>query len=132
LLPGEPLTGLEARLLTFDDVPAYHACSLLTDGGWDQGQLASLAIETPATGACPDQLTASFTDSRDGSCHQLEGAARNYMTLSRPGFGNTRIYTSLGFATFQLGSRRGSGMFEYSCIAEESSDGSTDSDTDGD
>jgi hypothetical protein len=130
--PGEPLTALEARLLTFDDAPAYCACSQLDNGGWHQGELVTLAIATPATGACPDQLSARFTDLRDGSGHQIDGIARNYMTLSRPGFGNTRIYTSLGFATYQLGNHQGAGMFEYSRIAEASGPDSYDSDSDGD
>jgi hypothetical protein len=118
--PGKPLTGLEARMLTFDDAPAYRACSVLNEGCWRSGELATLRIETPATGACPDRLTASFVDPRGGAHHNLEGVARNYMTLSRPGLGNTRIYTSLGFAAYQLGNIRGAGMFEYSRIAEAS------------
>ena len=127
--PAERLTALEARLLAFDDAPAYCTCSLLNDTGWHPASLASLTIETPASGARPDQLAAIFTDARDGSRHQLEGVARNYMTLSRPGFGNTRIYTSLGFATYQLGELQGCGMFEYSRIAEASSGTSGDSDS---
>jgi hypothetical protein len=130
--PGEPLAALEARLLTFGDAPAYRTCSLLNDRTWHQRELASLSIETPATGACPDQLTVSFIDPHDGSRHNVDGVARNYMTLSRPGFGNTRIYTSLGFATYQLGNLQGAGMFEYSRIAEASGGDAADSDSDND
>ncbi|HUN57999.1 MAG TPA: hypothetical protein VMU41_07780 [Candidatus Binataceae bacterium] len=130
--PGEPLTGLEARLLTFGEAPAHRSCSLLNDSGWHQAELATLIIETPTTGACPDQLAASFIDQRDGSRHQLDGVARNYMTLSRPGFGNARIYTSLGFATYQLSNLQGAGMFEYSRITEASDAASADPDSDND
>jgi hypothetical protein len=130
--PGEPPDALEARLLTFDDAPAYCACSLLNDGGWHQGELATLEIETATTGACPNLLNAKITDPRDGSTRHVSGVARNYMTLSRPGFANTRIYTSLGFATYQLGDRQGVGMFEYSRIAEASGGDSADSESDND
>jgi hypothetical protein len=127
--PGHPIAALETRLLTFDDAPDFRSAALLAGDGWHHGQLESLVLETPATGACPDRLAAVFTDSRDGSRHQLQGQARNYMTLSRPGFNNARIHTSLGFATYQLGDQTGAGMFEYSRIAA-TSDAPDDGDPD--
>ena len=54
------------------------------------------------------------------------------MTLSRPGFGNARIYTSLGFATYQMGNLHGAGMFEYSRIADAASGNADPSDPDND
>jgi hypothetical protein len=113
--PGNPAAA-EARLLTFGDAPDYRSLNLLGDGGWREGRLEAFALDTPATGACPNQLSAVFIHSRDDSRHRLEGQARNYMTLSRPGFNNARIHTSLGFATFQLEGQAGAGMFEYSRI----------------
>jgi hypothetical protein len=111
--PGGPTAAAEARLLTFDDAPDYRSLNLLDEGGWREDRLESFALETPTTGACPNQLTAVFSHPGDDSRQRLEGQARNYMTLSRPGFDNARIHTTLGFATFQLAGRAGAGMFEY-------------------
>lgn len=115
--PGQAIRALEARLVTFDNAPDFRSAALLADVQWHHGRLESFVLDTPATGACPDRLAAAFTDPRDNSCHQLQGQACNYMTLSRPGFNNARIHTSLGFATYRLGDQTGAGMFEYSRIA---------------
>ena len=53
------------------------------------------------------------------------------MTLSRPGFNNARIHTSLGFATYRMGNQTGAGMFEYSRIAAPGA-GADDPDSDSD
>jgi hypothetical protein len=127
--PGQPIAALETRLLKFDDAPDFRSASLLAGDGWHQGELESFVLDTPATGACPDQLKAVVIDPPDGSRRRVEGRARNYMTLSRPGFNNARIYTSLGFATYQMGNQSGAGMFEYSRIAA-TSDVPGDSDAD--
>ena len=64
--PGHPVAALEARLLTFDDPPDYRSANLLGERGWREGGLESFALDTPATGACPNELAAVFTDPRDG------------------------------------------------------------------
>jgi len=128
-LAGQQPSAIEARLLTFDDAPADQAANALSVDGWHPCELGALMIETPAAGARPDQLAAVFIDPRDGTSSRIEGVARNYMTLSRPGFGNTRIHTSLGFATYRLGNRAGAGMFEYSRLAANAAgDVASDSD----
>jgi hypothetical protein len=54
----------------------------------------------------------------DGSVFELEGRAECFIPLSRPGPEQSRIYTTLGFASFNSGTNRGAGMFEYSRRAE--------------
>jgi hypothetical protein len=70
----------------------------------------------------------------DGSILDVEGRVECFIPLSRPGPEQSRIYTSLGFASFRSGAHRGAGMFEYSRRAESvmtgADDNSDDSDTD--
>jgi hypothetical protein len=54
------------------------------------------------------------------------------MTLSRPGPDHCRIHTSIGFASFRLGTSTGAGMFEYSRIASAASADSDDEENDSD
>jgi hypothetical protein len=39
---------------------------------------------------------------------------RSFMALSRPGPAGSRVYTSLGFARFEMDDAAGAGMFECS------------------
>ncbi|MGA2409209.1 MAG: hypothetical protein ABSG46_02330 [Candidatus Binataceae bacterium] len=126
--PAEQPSALEARLVRFDDEDDYRCASLLIGDSWNQCELAAIDLDTPGTGACPDRVDASFIDSRNGTRQELAGDARSYMTLSRPGFGNARIHTTLGFATYRLGNRDGAGMFEYSRIADAAGAAADDSD----
>jgi hypothetical protein len=68
----------------------------------------------------------------DGSIFELEGRAECFIPLSRPGPEQSRIYTTLGFASFQSGTHRGAGMFEYSRRAESVMTSSDDDDSDAD
>jgi hypothetical protein len=54
----------------------------------------------------------------DGLPCDLDGSVECFIPLSRPGPEQSRIYTTLGFATFRLGAHRGAGMFEYSRVAD--------------
>jgi hypothetical protein len=45
---------------------------------------------------------------------QVTGLPRCFMALSRPGPAATRVFTSLGFASFKLDGNTGAGMFECS------------------
>jgi hypothetical protein len=62
----------------------------------------------------------------------LRGTAEAFMTLSRPGPDHCRIHTSIGFASFRLGTSTGVGMFEYSRIASATSADSDDEENDSD
>ena len=63
-----------------------------------------------------------------GADATLQGIAEAFMTLSRPGPDHTRIYTSIGFASYRIGSATGGGMFEYSRIARIAGGHSEDDD----
>jgi hypothetical protein len=71
----------------------------------------------------------------DGTSCELEGSVECFIPLSRPGPELSRIYTSLGFASFRIGAYRGAGMFEYSRVADSvlttvEDNNETDSDSD--
>jgi hypothetical protein len=75
--------------------------------------LISLSIDAPAPEEPPTAIDASYADG--AALHSsLTGRVAAFVPLSRPGPEQTRIYTSLGFATFECGGRVGCGMFEYS------------------
>jgi hypothetical protein len=62
----------------------------------------------------------------------LQGIAEAFMTLSRPGPDHTRIHTSIGFASYRVGSAKGAGMFEYSRVASAADSSSDDDYSDSD
>jgi hypothetical protein len=71
----------------------------------------------------------------DGSSRELEGSVECFIPLSRPGPEQSRIYTSLGFASFRSGAHRGAGMFEYSRVADSvltTADDNNENDSDSD
>src|ERR1035437_339970 len=105
--------ALEARSVATGDAPPIRSARILGDGGWSSCQLRDFTIETPSVEEPPHRIFASLTRS-DGSSYELEGSVECFIPLSRPGPGDMRIYTSLGFASFRTGAHRGAGMFEYS------------------
>lgn len=130
--PNTPeLAALEARAWTFAEAPARGTARLLCDGEWRESSLAAIELETPAPGAPPDPFSAMITDGR-GDDASLRGIAEAFMTLSRPGPDHSRIHTSIGFASFRLGTSVGAGMFEYSRIVSATSSDSDDEDNDSD
>ncbi|HEV2171587.1 MAG TPA: hypothetical protein VGR40_11595, partial [Candidatus Binatus sp.] len=124
------LRALEARAVVTADAPPNHSARILGASGWTQCELRGLAIETASVQEAPHQIFASITRA-GGSTFDLDGSVECFIPLSRPGPELSRIYTSLGFATFQLGAHRGTGMFEYSRVAE-SVQTSDDTDDDSD
>ena len=105
--------ALEARSVATGDAPPIRSARILGDGGWSPCELRDLTIDTPSVTEPPHRIFASLTRS-DGSSYELEGSVECFIPLSRPGPGDLRIYTSLGFASFRIGAHRGAGMFEYS------------------
>jgi len=115
--PDAPeFTALEARAWTFADADSHRTARLLCDREWRECNLAAIELETPAPGARPDRISAQMT-TPGGNDASLRGIAEAFMTLSRPGPDNSRIHTSIGFASYRVGSVTGAGMFEYSRIA---------------
>ncbi len=108
--------ALEARSVATADAPPGRSARILGAGGWSPCELADLTIDTPSVEAPPHHIFASLTRP-DGSSCEVEGSVECFIPLSRPGPGDSRIYTSLGFASFGSGVHRGAGMFEYSRAA---------------
>jgi hypothetical protein len=124
--------ALEARAVATPDAPPNQSARILGAGGWSQCDLRDLTIETPSVEEPPHRIVASLTRP-DGSSCELEGSVECFIPLSRPGPEQSRIYTSLGFASFRSGAHRGAGMFEYSRVADSvltASDENEDTDSD--
>ena len=109
--------AIEARAIVTGDAPPNRSARILDADGWSPCELREIAIETPSVEDPPDRIVASLTRA-DGSSGELEGTVECFIPLSRPGPELSRIYTSLGFARFRSGARRGAGMYEYSRVAE--------------
>ncbi|MGA3228750.1 MAG: hypothetical protein ABSD51_02285 [Candidatus Binatus sp.] len=109
--------ALEARSVATADSPPGCSARILGAGGWSPCELRDLMIDTPSVEEPPHRIFASLTRS-DGSSCEVEGHVECFIPLSRPGPGNSRIYMSLGFASFRTGAHRGAGMFEYSRVAD--------------
>ena len=124
--------ALEARSVATPDAPPNQSARILVAGGWSQCELRDLTIETASVEEPPHRIFASLTHS-DGSSCEIEGNVECFIPLSRPGPDNSRIYTSLGFASFRAGAHRGAGMFEYSRVADSvltTADDNEDTDSD--
>jgi hypothetical protein len=124
--------ALEARSVATADALPNQSARILGAGGWSQCELRDLTIETASAEEPPNRIFASLTRA-DGSSCEIEGNVECFIPLSRPGPDNSRIYTSLGFASFSSGAHRGAGMFEYSRLADSVQTASYDNeDTDTD
>jgi hypothetical protein len=124
--------ALEARSVATADTPPNQSARILEATGWSPCELRNLTIETPAVEEPPHRILAALTRA-DGSSCELEGSVECFIPLSRPGPEQSRIYTSLGFASFRIGAHRGAGMFEYSRVADSvltTVDNNEDSDSD--
>jgi len=124
--------ALEARHAATGDAPPNQSARILDADGWAPCELRDLTIETPSVEEPPHRIFASLIRS-DGSSCELEGSVECFIPLSRPGPEQSRIYTTLGFASFRTGIQRGAGMFEYSRVADSvltASDENEDPDSD--
>ncbi|HEY6298173.1 MAG TPA: hypothetical protein VIW95_00900 [Candidatus Binatus sp.] len=124
--------ALEARHAVIGDAPPSQSARILNPGGWSPCELRNLTIETPSVEEPPHRIFASLIRADDSSC-ELEGSVECFIPLSRPGPEQSRIYTTLGFASFRSDAHRGAGMFEYSRAADSvltASDESDDPDSD--
>jgi hypothetical protein len=109
--------ALEARSVAMPDPAVNQSARILGANGWSQCELRDLTVETASVEEPPHSIFASLTRA-DGSSSEIEGKVECFIPLSRPGPDNSRIYTSLGFASFSCGAHRGAGMFEYSRVAD--------------
>ena len=125
--------ALEARSVATADAPPNQSARILGDDGWSPCELRDLTIETPSVEEPPHRISASI-DARRRIVMRARRRVECFIPLSRPGPEQSRIYTSLGFATLpQLAAHRGAGMFEYSRVADSvltAADENEDSDSD--
>src|SRR4029077_12949042 len=128
---GSAPRALEARSVTSDDASPAESARILCADGWAPCELRELSIRTPSVEEPPKTIFASMAYP-DGSIFELEGRAECFIPLSRPGPEQSRIYTTLGFASFQSGTHRGAGMFEYSRRADSVMTDTDDDDSDAD
>jgi hypothetical protein len=119
--------ALEARSVATDDAQPAESARILSADGWSPCELRDLSIHTASVEEPPKTIFASMAHP-DGSIFELEGRAECFIPLSRPGPEQSRIYTTLGFASFESGTHRGAGMFEYSRRAESVMTGADDND----
>jgi hypothetical protein len=108
---GSPYSALEARLITNEDGTGYRAARVFGRQGWRPCDLTEFDLETASAESPPEKI--ALTLALDGAPLSLAGEVRSFVPLSRPGPNQSRIYTSIGFASFR-GSHEGAGMFEYS------------------
>ncbi|HUA32031.1 MAG TPA: hypothetical protein VMA09_00375 [Candidatus Binataceae bacterium] len=106
-------TALEMRHTTSDAGDELRSARVMTDGEWREHELCSLTLEAPEVESPPHQMEAEIA-AADATKRRIVGNPESFIPLSRPGPDGSRIYTALGFATFTMDERSGSGMFEYS------------------
>jgi hypothetical protein len=115
---GASPQAIEARTLTDNEGAARASARVLDCGRWTDANLERLKL-TPATPRRPPRRISALLGSPDGD-HALaiDGEVLSFVMLSRPGPAQSRILTSLGFASFRIGDDRkdlrGAGMFECS------------------
>lgn len=115
---GASPQAIEARTITENEGAARASARVLDRGRWTDANLEQLKL-TPATSRRPPRRISALLRSRDGD-HALaiDGEVLSFVMLSRPGPAQSRILTSLGFASFRIGGHlgdlRGAGMFECS------------------
>ncbi|HZO80104.1 MAG TPA: hypothetical protein VFB33_00285 [Candidatus Binataceae bacterium] len=101
VLDGGGKHRLDARLLDCD--------------GWAPREAQSIVLTPAASRRPPQRIAARLRTSASGRAEPLlAGEVHSFVMLSRPGPAQSRILTTLGFATFRLGGYLGAGMFERS------------------
>jgi len=106
---GQRLEAAEARMVCGTDGERDLFGRLYNSDGAQECEVARVAIEAFAPQHCPAIVVADLS-----SGDRLIGTVESFIPLSRPGPDGTRIYTSLGFARFQMRELAGVGMYEYS------------------
>lgn len=104
--------AIEARAIHGSDGSRHLNARILDHGRWTPFDAGSLEME-PAQSTYPPRRIKAIISHHSGEA-AMGGDVRGFLMLSRPGPAQSRIVTSLGFATFLIGSRHGAGMFERS------------------
>jgi hypothetical protein len=106
--------AVEARTLTGDDGAASARARVLDRGQWAERTPQRLELAPATPRRPPQRISAMLRPLADRPALTLGGEVQSFVMLSRPGPAQSRILTSLGFATFRLAGRAGAGMFECS------------------
>ncbi|HVB79612.1 MAG TPA: hypothetical protein VNE82_06640 [Candidatus Binataceae bacterium] len=110
--------AVEAQVLIDADGAQGASARILDRGRWTSSPLGRLQLTPAAPGRPPHRIGAILGPAGDGLELTLAGEVRSFVMLSRPGPAQSRIITSLGFASFRIGGHfgdlRGAGMFERS------------------
>ena len=106
--------AVEARALIGDDGVRSARARLLDHGRWTERTPRRLELARATPRRPPQRISGMLEPLEDGDALTLDGEVQSFVMLSRPGPAQSRILTSLGFATFRLGDRQGAGMFECS------------------
>jgi hypothetical protein len=106
---GRRLEAAEARMVCGADGERDMLGRLYNSDGAQECEVTRVAIEAVAPQHSPAIVAADLS-----SGDRLIGTVESFIPLSRPGPNGTRIYTSLGFARFQMRELAGVGMYEYS------------------
>jgi hypothetical protein len=110
---GSP-RAVEARAVVVDDGAETASARVLDREQWTERALKRLELAPAIPRRPPQRISARLEPLEDGDALALDGEVQSFVMLSRPGPAQSRILTSLGFATFRIGDRLGAGMFESS------------------
>ena len=110
------------------DSGEHRSGKILASSTWSECTVHRIEVETSGPDTPPETLGAEFALADESIPRTMTGAISAFVPLARPGPEGSRIYTTLGFAEFDLGGNRGGGMFEYSRRAGAASGSPADSD----
>jgi len=110
------------------DAGEHRSGKILASSTWSDCTVHRIEVETSGPDTPPETLGAEFALADESAPRRMTGAISAFVPLARPGPEGSRIYTTLGFAQFDLGGNRGGGMFEYSRRAGAAAGGAADSD----
>jgi hypothetical protein len=111
---GKSPHAVEARTLIDGDGAESTRARALERGRWTGASLQRLKLTPTAPRRPPHRISAILQPPGEGHALSIDGEVRSFVMLSRPGPAQSRILTSLGFASFRVGDHCGAGMFECS------------------
>jgi hypothetical protein len=110
---GEAPLAMEMRLVSGDDGEEHRSARIAIEGTWRDLDLHALHVDANSAEDVPHRVEAEIAE-RHGDRMHIKGLPQSFIPLSRPGLDGARIYTALGFASFDMDGLEGVGMFEYS------------------
>lgn len=105
--------AIEARLEHAPPVGRFESGLVLMDNTAIDCRVERLEAGTWSPGSAPHSIEAILAHPSSGII-RVTAFPRSFMALSRPGPSGSRVYTSLGFARFEMDDAVGAGMFECS------------------